>query len=161
MFISLFVMAFLMLKRPLETFYALKVEIANESTLLLLAYLLLCFTDLIPLAEDQYEIGYLYIFISLSNITGHILMMLFSTLMNAKSGIKKFISKRRRLREMKRIKELPLRRLPLHGRWWRRPWQFKQVPRIIFEIFSMKETWPMKPVPEVDSRYEDSDMGDL
>mmetsp|Transcript_12163 Transcript_12163/g.15528 ORF Transcript_12163/g.15528 Transcript_12163/m.15528 type:complete len:172 (+) Transcript_12163:633-1148(+) len=56
-FFSSATIIFLLWFRPLDSSLALKVEIMNEVTNLLLQYMLLCFTDFVPEAETREQVG--------------------------------------------------------------------------------------------------------
>ena len=59
-----------------ESRFANNMETFNEVTMILLAYLLFCFTDIVPKSETRSNIGLIYIGISLGNIAVHLFFML-------------------------------------------------------------------------------------
>ena len=63
---------FLLQVKPFESPLATKIEVFNESTLVVLSYGLMMFTDFVPRPEDRYIIGWYYLTGSLINIMMHI-----------------------------------------------------------------------------------------
>ena len=61
--------------RPLDSEFANRMEKMNEVTLLLLAYILFCFSDFVPDADMRANLGFWYIGTSLANIAIHLLFM--------------------------------------------------------------------------------------
>ena len=66
--------------RPLESSFALRVETANECTVLVLLSLLLCLTDFVPDAATRNEIGFAYMGVSLTNICLNLALVLYQSL---------------------------------------------------------------------------------
>ena len=62
--------------RPLESSFALRVETANECTVLVLLSLLLCLTDFVPDAAIRNEIGFAYMGVSLTNMCLNLALVL-------------------------------------------------------------------------------------
>lgn len=54
--------------------------------MLMMNYLLMCFTDFVPDAAVRSEIGYYYIYINFSNIGFHIINMLFTSAIGCKNN---------------------------------------------------------------------------
>ena len=55
------VLIFLEAYKPLETSFALKLEILNECCIMLMLYVLLCFSEYQPDLEVRNSLGFLYI----------------------------------------------------------------------------------------------------
>ena len=51
----------------------------NEYTVLLLSYLLMCFTDYVPESETRSEIGIYYMVIGLGNLSIHLFIMILTS----------------------------------------------------------------------------------
>lgn len=81
--------------KPLESKFALRLEILNEWTLLLLSYMLICFSGLIPNEDDRYKLGYAYTVASVANIGVHVVFLLSSTIYKSKLCCKRAIFKRK------------------------------------------------------------------
>ena len=64
---------------PLESRKANVLEVFNDCTLLMLTYLLWCFTDIVEEPETREQLGYVFISVSLGNIAVHLIMMLCET----------------------------------------------------------------------------------
>ena len=69
---------------PMESRVANLFEIFNDCTLLLLTYHLWCFTDIVGEPETRYELGYVFIGVSLGNISVHLVFMLLAIIIRAK-----------------------------------------------------------------------------
>ena len=54
-------------------------EIMNECSVILLTYGLMSFTDFVPDEEVRYEIGYVYMGVTLINIMVHLIFLLLGT----------------------------------------------------------------------------------
>ena len=65
-----------------------KIEIFNEVCGLISIYMLICFTDLIAEPETRHFLGYFYIFVSLFNITVHLVIITFGVIRKLKDKIK-------------------------------------------------------------------------
>ena len=61
---------------PYESKYANNMETFNEFTIVLLNYLLMCFSDFVPSASTRHDIGFFYISIGLGNISVHVLIII-------------------------------------------------------------------------------------
>lgn len=70
---------YLVHKWPLETPFATKMEVFNESTIILLTYGLMMFTDFVPDPETRFFLGWCYISISLGNIFVHLTLLVFDS----------------------------------------------------------------------------------
>ena len=71
------------------------IETVNEITIILLTYILFCFTDFVADPQTRNDLGLVYIFISLLNITGHILIMLCQSLYSIKKAVQRRIKKQK------------------------------------------------------------------
>ena len=80
---------------PLDSRKANLLEVFNDCTLLMLTYLLWCFTDIVGEPETREQLGYVFISVSLGNIAVHILMMLCETGFRVKLSYKKCMNKRK------------------------------------------------------------------
>ena len=80
-FVSLGMVIFLQLYKPLESNFANNIETFNEATVILMTYFLMCFTDFVPDAETRSELGNYYNGVSLGNIVVHMLIMLGGSLL--------------------------------------------------------------------------------
>ena len=98
-YISLGMCALIQWLRPLESRYANNIETFNEATMILLCYLLLCFTDFVPSAETRSTLGLYYICVGLGNIAIHLMIMLTGSLVSLKQSCRT-----RMLRRKARIK---------------------------------------------------------
>lgn len=75
--------------RPLDSPFAINMEVFNECTMIVLTYGLICFTDFVPEAETRHLVGYAYMGTSLFNIAVHLLFLLCSTCGNCKQWCKR------------------------------------------------------------------------
>lgn len=64
---------------PLQTPFAVKMEVFNECTIVVLLYGLMCFTDFVPDPMVRYRIGWCYIVVALGNIFVHLCILAFGT----------------------------------------------------------------------------------
>ena len=62
--------------KPLESPFAIKMEVFNECTLVCLSYGLMLFTDFVPDPEVRYTIGWYYMTGSLGNIAVHLCFLI-------------------------------------------------------------------------------------
>ena len=83
--ISIFMIILLLWWSPLESRFATFMEILNEETILLLSYLLMCFTDFVSEPEIRSYVGYVYICVAILNITVHLVCLLLATCIKIKS----------------------------------------------------------------------------
>ena len=74
-YLSLFMCFIIGWFEPLESRSAMKVELFNEATALVLIYLLICFTDFMADMETRSDIGLAYLSIGLGNILVHLVLM--------------------------------------------------------------------------------------
>ena len=70
--------------KPLDSRRANLTEVFNDVTLLLLTYLLWCFTDWIREPETRHNLGFVFIGVSLGNICTHLITMLVETAIKTK-----------------------------------------------------------------------------
>ena len=68
---------------PMESRVANLFEFFNDCTLLLLTYHLWCFTDIVGEPETRYQLGYIFIGVSLGNICVHFVAMVIVTFTRA------------------------------------------------------------------------------
>ena len=61
---------------PFDSKYANNIETFNECSIILMNYLLMCFSDFVPLAQTRHDIGFFYIGIGLGNIAVHIFIII-------------------------------------------------------------------------------------
>jgi len=54
--ISVFMIIFLLTFWPLETFFAVRMAVMDECTVLFLSYAMMCFTDFVPEPETRSEV---------------------------------------------------------------------------------------------------------
>ena len=64
---------------PLDSPFANRMELLNESTVLILSYLLWGFTDLEPRPEIRFKIGLIYVTVTVLNIAVHQIFLIIST----------------------------------------------------------------------------------
>ena len=62
--------------KPFEEARLHQIEVFNECTILLLTYLLLLFSDLVPTASIRSDIGLFYMSVSFGNIAVHLYLLL-------------------------------------------------------------------------------------
>ena len=74
----------------------------NECTIIILCYLLFCFTEFVPNPSVRYQIGVVYNVVVLINITIHTVMLVWDSLANCKLYFKKKALKKK---EAKRVQE--------------------------------------------------------
>jgi hypothetical protein len=55
-------------------------EIMNEETVLILTYLLMCFTDFVPDPETRSDVGRVYMLVAITNIGVHLIFLAMGTL---------------------------------------------------------------------------------
>ena len=65
--------------RPLETNFALKIETMNECSILMILYLLLCFSEFQPDVETRNTLGFAYIGLIGAFATVHIGFLFYFT----------------------------------------------------------------------------------
>lgn len=63
---------FLLSAKPFESFFATKMEVFNEGTLVMLSYGLMMFTDFVVDPMTRYSIGWQYLTVSLCNLAVHL-----------------------------------------------------------------------------------------
>ena len=81
--------------RPLASRQANMLEVYNDYTLLLLTYLLWCFTDIIGEVETRHALGFLFIAVTLSNVAVHVIFMVCGSIFNLKEKCKKCCCKQK------------------------------------------------------------------
>ena len=94
MLVALGSAVFMLQCMPLESRKANLFEVFNECTLLVLTYLLWCFTQIIGEPETRHLLGYAFIGASLGNVGVHLLAMLLETAINARLRCKRRAHKR-------------------------------------------------------------------
>ena len=67
----------------------------NECTIIILCYLLFCFTEFVPDPSVRYQIGVVYNVVVLINITIHSVLLVWDSLVNCKLYCKKQIFKKK------------------------------------------------------------------
>ena len=67
----------------------MRMEIMNEFTIIILCYLLFCFTEFVPDPSIRYQIGVVYNVVVLINIAIHTVMLVWDFLANCKLYCKK------------------------------------------------------------------------
>ena len=87
-FTALTTASFTLWYMPMESRFANLIECFNDCTLLLLTYHLWCFTDIVGEPETRYELGYVFIGVSMGNVGVHFVFMLLVTLSRAKLALK-------------------------------------------------------------------------
>jgi len=70
--ISVFIVQYLLLFWPLESAFAVKMEVMNECTIVLMSYGQMCFTDFVPEPETRSLIGLYYIGVTVANVLVHL-----------------------------------------------------------------------------------------
>ena len=98
-FTALGMVIFLQWYLPLESKFASHVETFNEFTMLMLTYLLMCFTDFVPDALMRSTLGLAYISVNFSNIGFHVFLMLGTSLLQVKTNCRRKMIRRKALRE--------------------------------------------------------------
>ena len=79
MMTSVFMILLLLWYWPLESNFAVRVEVMNECTILLLGYCMMCFTDFVPEPETRSNIGLLYMGITVGNVFVHLTFLVIET----------------------------------------------------------------------------------
>ena len=77
--VSVFMIIYLMWYKPMESPFANRMEVMNESTFLVLSYGQMCFTDFVPGPETRTDIGSVYMLVSLAHILVHLIFLLLAT----------------------------------------------------------------------------------
>jgi len=95
---------FLLTYWPFESFFAVRMAVMDECTILMLSYFLLCFTDFVPEAENRSEIGPFYIGVVLSNVLVHFIFLLLDVGSKSKLRCKRCFNKHKANRSAKRIR---------------------------------------------------------
>jgi hypothetical protein len=95
---SIFMIIYLPWHRPLESKFALYMEVMNEETILILTYLLMCFTDFVPNPETRSEVGRAYMLVAITNIGIHLICLVVGTLVNIKNYFKKKCRKQKEIK---------------------------------------------------------------
>ena len=98
-FTALGMVIFLQWYLPLESKFASHVETFNEFTMLMLTYLLMCFTDFVPDAHMRSDVGLAYVSVNFSNIGFHVFIMLGTSLLQVKTNCRRKMIRRKKLRE--------------------------------------------------------------
>ena len=81
---ALFLQAF----KPLKPIGANHIETMNECTIMLLSYLLMCFTDYVPEAETRSELGVSYMSVSLGASGIHLIILVVTNIKYVKLYIR-------------------------------------------------------------------------
>jgi len=89
MMISVFMIMYLFWYRPLDSVFALRMEVMNETTLTFLYYGMLCFTDFVPEPETRSLLGFIYMGVSLVNILVHLTFLALASCNKIKLRCKK------------------------------------------------------------------------
>ena len=84
---SIFMIIYLPWHRPLESKFATFMEVMNEETILILTYLLMCFTDFVPDVTTRGYIGYY----SMAMVCLHLGVCFFFMLKSSYKGVVKRI----------------------------------------------------------------------
>jgi len=75
--LSVFMIIFLLTFWPLESFFAVRMAVMDECTVLLLSYGMMCFTDFVPEPETRSEvIGTFYMGVLLLNVFIHLIFLM-------------------------------------------------------------------------------------
>ena len=82
--------------RPLAGRQTNLFEVYNDYTLLLLTYLLWCFTDIVGEAETRHALGFVFIAVSLTNVAVHVIFMASGSFSTLKDKCKKRCCKQRK-----------------------------------------------------------------
>ena len=82
---SIFMIIYLPWHRPLESKFATFMEVMNEETILILTYLLMCFTDFVPDPEARSQVGRVYMLVSITNIGVHLICLAVGTLVKIRN----------------------------------------------------------------------------
>ena len=95
---------FLLLGKPQKTAYSNNKEVFNEFTILFMGYFVLSFTGAEPDPEKRAQLGRCLIFISMSNITFHLIFLLIDSIKKLikflRNMVKKIRSKCKREKPM-------------------------------------------------------------
>ena len=86
---------------PLETPFAIKMEVFNECTILVLLYGLMLFTPYVPDPMVRYRLGWVYIVVALTNIFIHVCLITLESGKSIKEKIKTKCCKGRQLESQK------------------------------------------------------------
>ena len=81
----------------------MRMEIMNECTIVILCYLLFCFTDFVLDPLVRYRIGFAYIVVVLINISIHTVMLLWDSLVNCKLYCKKQSLKKKAAKDVREL----------------------------------------------------------
>ena len=98
-FTALGMVIFLQWYLPLESRFASHVETFNEFTMLMLTYLLMCFSDFVPDTQMRSDIGLAYVSVNFSNIGFHVFLMLGTSILQVKTNCRRKMMRRKALRE--------------------------------------------------------------
>ena len=74
---------------PLESKFETLMEVMNEYTILILAYLLMCFTDFVPDPETRSLAGRAYMIVAITNIGIHLICLVVGTITSIRNYCKK------------------------------------------------------------------------
>ena len=74
--VSVGMVIYLLYAWPHNTRFAVKIEVMNECSLIILTYGLMCFTDFVPEPETRSLVGECYIVVTISNYAIHIFFLL-------------------------------------------------------------------------------------
>ena len=90
MAVSLFMLVYLLIFKPMESPFANRMEIMNEYTIVVLTYGQMHLSDYIPKPETRESFGYAYIGVFLLNIAVHMLFLIWDTCIKIKFACKRF-----------------------------------------------------------------------
>ena len=76
MMISVFMIQYLMLYKPLSSLFLNRMEVLNECVIIILLYGLMCFTDFVPDEKIRSNIGLIYIGVNGLHMLVHLVFML-------------------------------------------------------------------------------------
>ena len=95
MTVSLINLCYLVKYQPFEEKKLLKLEVMNEVTNLILLYQVICFSGLIPEAEDRYLLGWAFIASIGANMLVHFTLLVISTIVSLKDCKKRCCTKKK------------------------------------------------------------------
>jgi len=81
---------YLLFFKPLESPFAVRMEIMNECTILSLTYMLMCFSEFVPEAVTRSVIGYFYIGVTVANILIHLIFLVLASRQKLRLVCKKY-----------------------------------------------------------------------
>ena len=93
MMTSVFMIELLLWYWPLNSNFAVRMEVLNECTVLLLGYCMMCFTDFVPEPETRSHVGIFYMGFTAANVLVHIIFLILETSYNLKLRCKRCYNK--------------------------------------------------------------------